>query len=81
MGELYRIMGGDDLSKHYEGLRQASLDALMAKFAEIDDNAGIPTKQPKKQGGAPQRQETIETNIGKPARKGAPIGRKPAAQK
>ena len=47
MGELYRIMSGDELSKFYEGLRQASLDALMTKFAEIDDGAA-PTRQPKK---------------------------------
>ena len=47
MGELYRIMGSDELSKFYEDLRQASLDALMTKFAEIDDGAA-PTKQPKK---------------------------------
>jgi len=44
MGELYRAMGGDEISKHYEGLRQASLDALMAKFAEIDEGQGRPTK-------------------------------------
>jgi hypothetical protein len=48
MGELYKILGGDELSKHYEGLRQASIDALMVKFQEIDDSAGHPTKQPKK---------------------------------
>jgi len=44
MGELYRVMGADEISKYYEGLRQAQLDALMAKFAEIDDNQGVPTK-------------------------------------
>ena len=31
-------MGGDEISRFYEGLRQASLDALMAKFAEIDES-------------------------------------------
>ena len=31
------MLGGDEISKYYEGLRQASLDALMAKFAEIDE--------------------------------------------
>ena len=42
------MLGGDELSKHYAGLRQATLDALMAKFTEIDENIGLPTKQPKK---------------------------------
>jgi hypothetical protein len=37
MGELYRIMGGDEISRYTDGLRQASLDSLMAKFAEIDE--------------------------------------------
>ena len=32
----------------------------MTKFAEIDDNSGVPTKQPKK---AQAPQQTIETNI------------------
>lgn len=44
MGELYRIMGPDELGPYYDGLRQAQLDALMAKFAEIDDQNGVPTK-------------------------------------
>ena len=48
MGELYRALGGDELSKYYKDLRQASLDALMAKFTEIDEDKGLPTKQPKK---------------------------------
>lgn len=48
MGELYRSLGGDELSKYYTGLRQASLDALMNKFTEIDEDKGLPTKQPKK---------------------------------
>lgn len=76
MGELYRMLGGDELSKHYAGLRQATLDALMAKFTEIDENNGLPTKQPKK---APQRQETIETNIGK-GPKQAPAKKAPAGK-
>ena len=42
------MMGGDEISKYYEGLRQAQLDALMTKFAELDDE-GVPTKQAKKQ--------------------------------
>ena len=37
MGELYRVLGGDEISRYTDGLRQASLDSLMAKFAEIDD--------------------------------------------
>ena len=61
MGELYKQMGGDEISKFYEGLRQATIDTLMTKFAEIDDNSGVPTKQPKKPS-APQ--QTIQTNIG-----------------
>lgn len=48
MCELYRQMGGDEISKYYEGLRQASLDTLLTKFQEIDENQGKPTKQPKK---------------------------------
>lgn len=63
MGELYRIMGPDELAPYYDGLRKAQLDALMAKFAEIDESNGVPTKQPKKD--PPPRKETIETNIGK----------------
>jgi len=70
MGELYRIMGGDDISKYYEGLRPAQLDALMAKFGEIDDASGAPTKQAKKV--VPQKQEVIETNIGGRGRKKSP---------
>lgn len=53
MGELYRIMGGDEISRYYEGLKQAQLDVLMAKFSEIDDG-GVPTKQPKKQAAPPK---------------------------
>lgn len=67
MGELYRVMGGEALSQFYEGLRQAQLDQLIAKFAEIDDSRGMPTKQPKK---IVQKQE-IETNIGKKKNSGA----------
>ena len=40
MGELYKQMGQDELSKHYDGLRQAQLDQLMAKFDEIDSGGG-----------------------------------------
>lgn len=54
------MMGGNEISKYYEGLRPAQLDALMAKFAEIDDQGGVPTKQAKR----PVQKETIETNIG-----------------
>jgi hypothetical protein len=73
MGELYRAMGGDEISRYYEGLRQASLDALMAKFAEIDESQGHPTKQPKKQAPAKPEQH-IETNIrdGRAGKKAAP---------
>ena len=63
-------MGGDELSRYYEGLKQAQLDVLMAKFSEIDDG-GAPTKQPKKQAPAPKQQE-IRTNIGKKPQKQAP---------
>lgn len=66
--ELYKQMGGDEISRYTEGLRQASLDTLFAKFQEIDENQGKPTKQPKKQ---PERRQTIETNIGKPGKPGA----------
>lgn len=38
------MMGGEEISKYYEGLRQVSLDALMVKFAEIDEATGRPTK-------------------------------------
>jgi hypothetical protein len=39
-------MGGDKISVHLEGIRQASLDTLMTRFQEIDDRK--PTKIPKK---------------------------------
>ena len=58
-------MGPDELAPYYDGLRPAQLDALMAKFGEIEETNGMPTKQPKRD--APRR-ETIETNIGKPAK-------------
>ena len=41
-------MGGNEISRYYEDLNPAKLDTLMAKFAEIDDQSGVPTKQPKK---------------------------------
>ena len=49
MCELYKQMGGDEISRYTDGLRQASQDTLSAKFQEIDENQGKPTKQPKKQ--------------------------------
>lgn len=73
MGELYRMMGGNEISKYYDGLRQAQLDALMTKFAELDDE-GVPTKLAKKQSSVQQpkqQEQVIETNIGKPAAKKA----------
>lgn len=69
MCELYKQMGGDEISRYTEGLRQASQDTLLAKFQEIDENQGKPTKQPKKQ---PERRQTIETNIGKTGKPAAP---------
>lgn len=63
MGELYRIMGGNEISKYYADLRPAQHDALMAKFAEIDENA-VPTKQPKaKKVVDTQPKQTITTQI------------------
>lgn len=54
-------MGQDELSKHYDGLRQAQLDQLMAKFDEMDNGSGLPTKKK-----APaQKKVTVQTNIGK----------------
>jgi len=77
MGELYRMMGGDEISKYYEGMRQAQLDTLMAKFAEIDEQGGVPIKQ-KKQAPKP-KEEIIETHIGKagaqPKKQAAPAKR------
>lgn len=64
MCELYLQMGGDNISKYTDGLRQAQQDTLSTKFAEIDENNGRPTKQAKKLQ-QPERRTTIETNIGK----------------
>ena len=64
MVELYRIMGGDEISKYYDGLGPAQLKTLQQKFAEVDEQSGAPTKQKKKV--AAKQQEVIETNIGKP---------------
>ena len=55
-------MGGDEMSRYYEGLRQAQLDTLMQRFQEIDENQGRPVKQAKK---APEPKVTVSTNIGK----------------
>ena len=62
MGELYRQMGANDLAKHYEGLRQAQLDQLMAKFEEIDNGGAAVAKKPQPKA---QRKVTVSTNIGK----------------
>ena len=73
-------MGGDEISKYYEGLRQATIDTLMTKFADIDENGGgVPTKQPRK---AQVPQQTIETNIGgqTKAKRGAAV-KKPESPK
>lgn len=52
-------MGANELAKHYEGLRQAQLDQLMAKFEEIDGGGG---KKPQPKA---QKKVTVQTNIGK----------------
>lgn len=62
-------MGGDEISKYTDGLRQASQDTLTAKFQEIDEGHDRPTRQPKKQ---QERRQTIETNIGKAGKLAAP---------
>jgi len=63
MGELYRLMGANEIAPFYEGIRQASLDALLSKFAEIDEGGAPPRREPPKK--QPVKKETIETNIGK----------------
>lgn len=44
MCELYKQMGGDEISKYTDGLRQASQDTLSAKFQELDENQDRPTR-------------------------------------
>ena len=66
-------MGQDDLSKHYDGLRQAQLDQLMAKFDEVDSGVAGPQAKAKPQ----PRKVTVQTNIGRgeQAASKAPYGR------
>ena len=64
MGELYRLLGEQELSRYYDKLRPAQMEALKQKFAEIDDG-GV---APKKKISAPKK-STVDTNIGKTAKK------------